>query len=151
MASGQGKVDKTPSKVKTRVADLALPLRTLNKYGAGISSARQQFRWATQKNELGATVSDLRDDVQVRGAGVTYMCLDWMGGIIELTLNRSERRNAIGKDFLRGFKECLEAVSKDSSTNVVLIRSLVPNVFCAGADLKVGNKTQFLELHFDLF
>ncbi|KAM6557823.1 hypothetical protein CsatB_004842 [Cannabis sativa] len=88
MGSGRGKVDKTPSKVKTRVADPALRLRTPDKYGAGISSAR------------------------------------------------SERRNAIGKDFLRGFKECLEAVSKDSSANVVLIRSLVPNVFCAGADLK---------------
>ncbi|XP_062073905.1 probable enoyl-CoA hydratase 2, mitochondrial [Humulus lupulus] len=57
-------------------------------------------------------------------------------GIVELTLNRPERRNAIGRDFLRGFIESLEAVSKDSSANVVLIRSLVPKVFCAGADLK---------------
>uniref|UniRef100_A0A803PP96 Uncharacterized protein n=1 Tax=Cannabis sativa TaxID=3483 RepID=A0A803PP96_CANSA len=55
----------------------------------------------------------------------------------------SERRNAIGKDFLRGFKECLEAVSKDSSANVVLIRSLVPNVFCAGADLKHENQAEY--------
>uniref|UniRef100_A0A803PJC5 Uncharacterized protein n=1 Tax=Cannabis sativa TaxID=3483 RepID=A0A803PJC5_CANSA len=43
MGNGQSKVDKTPSKVKTRVADLALPLRTPDKYGAGISSARQRF------------------------------------------------------------------------------------------------------------
>ncbi|KAF4353115.1 hypothetical protein F8388_016960 [Cannabis sativa] len=135
MGSGRGKVDKTPSKVKTRVADPALCLRTPDKYGAGISSARI-FR--------------------VRVLVFLSLRCEFSGlceprGIIELTLNRSERRNAIGKDFLRGFKECLEAVSKDSSANVVLIRSLVPNVFCAGADLKVGNKTQFLKLYFDLF
>ncbi|XP_062094030.1 uncharacterized protein LOC133800069 [Humulus lupulus] len=58
-------------------------------------------------------------------------------GIVELTLNKLERRNATGRDFLRGFIEFLEVVSKDSSTNVVLIRSLVPKVFCAGNDLKV--------------
>ncbi|XP_062080504.1 probable LRR receptor-like serine/threonine-protein kinase At1g56130 [Humulus lupulus] len=59
-----------------------------------------------------------------------------MVGIVELTLNRLERRNAIGRDFLRGFIESLEAVSKDSSANVVLIHSLVLKVFCAGNDLK---------------
>lgn len=59
-------------------------------------------------------------------------------GIVEVTLDRPERKNAIGRDFLRGFQESLEALSKDSSANVVLIRSLVPKVFCAGADLKVS-------------
>ncbi|PON64589.1 Crotonase superfamily [Parasponia andersonii] len=57
-------------------------------------------------------------------------------GIVEVNLDRPERKNAIGKDFLRGFQESLEEISKDSSANVILIRSLVPKVFCAGADLK---------------
>lgn len=63
-----------------------------------------------------------------------------MAGIVEVKLDRPERKNAIGKDFLRGFQQCLEDISKDSSANVVLIRSLVPKVFCAGADLKVNGK-----------
>lgn len=46
-------------------------------------------------------------------------------------------KNAIGKDLLRGFKNALEEISTDSSAHVMLIRSSVPKVFCAGADLKV--------------
>ena len=77
------------------------------------------------------------------GLGENPKCV-WIVGIVELTLNRPERRNAIGRDFLRGFIESLEAVSKDSFANVVLIRSLVPKVFCAGNDLKVREtKTRF--------
>ncbi|PON64587.1 Crotonase superfamily [Parasponia andersonii] len=57
-------------------------------------------------------------------------------GIVEVNLNRPERKNAIGKDLLRGLQQALEAISRDSSSNVVILRSLVPNVFCAGADLK---------------
>ena len=56
-------------------------------------------------------------------------------------MNRPERKNAIGKDLLTGLQQTLEAISKDSSANVVLIRSLVPKVFSAGADLKVGERT----------
>lgn len=57
-------------------------------------------------------------------------------GIVEVSLHRPEAKNAIGKDLLRGFRNAIEDVSKDSSANVVLIRSSVPKVFCAGADLK---------------
>ncbi|XP_034217843.1 probable enoyl-CoA hydratase 2, mitochondrial isoform X2 [Prunus dulcis] len=58
-------------------------------------------------------------------------------GIVEVTLERPEVRNAIGKDMLRGLQNTFEAISKDSSANVLMIRSKVPKVFCAGADLKV--------------
>ncbi|PON65116.1 Crotonase superfamily [Trema orientale] len=68
-------------------------------------------------------------------------------GIVEVNLDRPERKNAIGKDFLRGFQESLEEISKDSSANVILIRSFVPKVFCAGADLKVRRVTRFLNVN----
>ncbi|XP_062092244.1 kinesin-like protein KIN-12D [Humulus lupulus] len=80
---GRSKVDKTPSKVKTRVADPALPLRTPDKYGAGFS-ARQRFGWAAQKNELGATTGDLHD-LQVRGAGISN------GGFANMTPRTTTR------------------------------------------------------------
>ncbi|XP_050377249.1 probable enoyl-CoA hydratase 2, mitochondrial [Argentina anserina] len=57
-------------------------------------------------------------------------------GIVEVCLDRPQVRNAIGKDMLKGLENTLEAISKDSSANVLLLRSKVPKVFCAGADLK---------------
>ena len=69
VGGGRSKVDRTPSKGKARVTDPALPLRTPDKYGAAFSS-RHRFGWA-QKNEAGGTTSDLRDDLQIRGAGIS--------------------------------------------------------------------------------
>ncbi|KAH7514234.1 hypothetical protein FEM48_Zijuj11G0067100 [Ziziphus jujuba var. spinosa] len=57
-------------------------------------------------------------------------------GILEVSLDRPEAKNAIGKEMLRGFQHTLEAIGRDSSANVMLLRSSVPRVFCAGADLK---------------
>lgn len=65
-------------------------------------------------------------------------------GILEVSLDRPEVKNAIGKETLRGLQHTLEAISRDSSANVMLLRSSVPKVFCAGADLKVRVKTSFL-------
>lgn len=52
-------------------------------------------------------------------------------------MDRPGVKNAIGWDMLRGLQHSFEAISRDSSANVLMIRSSVPKVFCAGADLKV--------------
>lgn len=57
-------------------------------------------------------------------------------GIFLLSLNRPEARNAIGRTFLRELRECLHAVAQERTTRCVVVRSTVPGVFCAGADLK---------------
>ncbi|KAF3448272.1 hypothetical protein FNV43_RR08985 [Rhamnella rubrinervis] len=57
-------------------------------------------------------------------------------GILEVSLDRPEAKNAIGKEMLRGLQHTLEAISRDSFANVMLLRSPVPRVFCSGADLK---------------
>ncbi|XP_047322643.1 probable enoyl-CoA hydratase 2, mitochondrial [Impatiens glandulifera] len=57
-------------------------------------------------------------------------------GIAEMCLDRPQAKNAIGKDLLREFKLSLEDINNDPSVNILLITSLVPKVFCAGADLK---------------
>jgi methylglutaconyl-CoA hydratase len=66
-----------------------------------------------------------------------------MTGIVEVSLERPQVRNAIGKDMLKGLQNTFDAISNDSSANVLLIRSKVPKVFCAGADLKVSNPIIF--------
>ncbi|KAL9231158.1 hypothetical protein vseg_006416 [Gypsophila vaccaria] len=57
-------------------------------------------------------------------------------GIVELNLDRAERKNAIGKDMLKGLRDSLEMLNEDRSAKVVMICSSVPKIFCAGADLK---------------
>lgn len=57
-------------------------------------------------------------------------------GIIKLGLNRPETRNAISKKMLASLAEALESVRYDKNARVLIIHSLVKNIFCAGADLK---------------
>lgn len=46
-------------------------------------------------------------------------------------------KNAINKEMLKSLQNTFETIQQDSSARVVMITSLVPGVFCAGADLKV--------------
>ncbi|XP_063848317.1 methylglutaconyl-CoA hydratase, mitochondrial-like isoform X1 [Scylla paramamosain] len=57
-------------------------------------------------------------------------------GIAVFGLNRPQAKNAISKNLLKEFKEGIDNVRHDRSVRVVLLRSMVPGVFCAGADLK---------------
>ncbi|EFN51053.1 hypothetical protein CHLNCDRAFT_59356 [Chlorella variabilis] len=57
-------------------------------------------------------------------------------GIFFLSLCRPEARNSIGRQFLRELRECLHTVAQERTTRCVVVRSTVPGVFCAGADLK---------------
>lgn len=57
-------------------------------------------------------------------------------GIIEVNLDRPVTKNAINKEMLKSLQNAFESIHQDNSARVVMIRSLVPGVFCAGADLK---------------
>ncbi|RDD36650.1 Methylglutaconyl-CoA hydratase, mitochondrial [Trichoplax sp. H2] len=57
-------------------------------------------------------------------------------GITVFTFNRPKAKNAISKNVANQFRESIEAVKHDKSVRVVILRSAVPNIFCAGADLK---------------
>ncbi|MED6193867.1 hypothetical protein PIB30_023237 [Stylosanthes scabra] len=57
-------------------------------------------------------------------------------GIVEVSLDRPKNKNAIDTKLMRGLKHALELINQDSSTNVAIITSSVPGVYCAGADLK---------------
>lgn len=49
---------------------------------------------------------------------------------------RHKARNALGHVFVSQMRELVSTLSHDSAVRVVVFRSLVPGVFCAGADLK---------------
>lgn len=44
--------------------------------------------------------------------------------------------------FLRELRECLHTVAQERTTRCVVVRSTVPGVFCAGADLKVNEASR---------
>jgi methylglutaconyl-CoA hydratase len=57
------------------------------------------------------------------------------GGILTLTLNRPEKRNALSADLIELLHRSLEAADLDSAVRVVLLRGAGKD-FCAGADLE---------------
>lgn len=57
-------------------------------------------------------------------------------GIVVFCMYRPQTKNAISKSLLAGFYQAIESVKKDRHARVIIIKSNVPNAFCAGADLK---------------
>ncbi|TSS11574.1 Methylglutaconyl-CoA hydratase, mitochondrial [Bagarius yarrelli] len=57
-------------------------------------------------------------------------------GIVIFGLNRSKAKNAISKNLVKEMSEAVESVKKNNKVRSVILCSMVPGVFCAGADLK---------------
>lgn len=57
-------------------------------------------------------------------------------GLVLLGLDRPAARNALGRQLLGELEAVLNDLAEDGSARVVVVHSLVPGVFCAGADLK---------------
>eukprot|EP01133_Synstelium_polycarpum_P003797 gene3797-4378_t len=74
-------------------------------------------------------------------------------GISVISFNRGAVKNAIGSTLLRQFKQHLNTLRFDQGARVVILRSLVPNTFSAGADLKeraMMSQKQASEFVYDL-
>lgn len=57
-------------------------------------------------------------------------------GIAVIGLNRPEARNSFGKTLVSQLNEAITTIRQDNKIRVLIVRSLVPKIFCAGADLK---------------
>lgn len=51
-------------------------------------------------------------------------------------MNRPAVKNAIGKLFISQLESSIASLKHNKQIKTVILRSLVPNAFCAGADLK---------------
>jgi enoyl-CoA hydratase/carnithine racemase len=60
---------------------------------------------------------------------------DHRDGVLTLTINRPERRNAMTWDVIRRLREQLAAAKTDPSVRVVVLAGAGDQAFCAGADL----------------
>jgi enoyl-CoA hydratase len=69
-------------------------------------------------------------------------------GVLSLTIDREDKRNALSRDVLQGLLDGVRDASTDETVNVVVVRSAGEKVFCAGADLAVmSNDATGLEQH----
>jgi len=69
-------------------------------------------------------------------------------GVLSLTIDREDKRNALSRDVLQGLLDGIRQASRDDAVNVVVVRSAGEKVFCAGADLAVmSNDATGLEQH----
>lgn len=55
-------------------------------------------------------------------------------------LNRPAAKNALNVEMVDSFFQAMDSVRHDKTARVVILRSLVPGIFCAGADLKARAK-----------
>uniref|UniRef100_A0A3Q2YAH6 Enoyl CoA hydratase domain containing 2 n=1 Tax=Hippocampus comes TaxID=109280 RepID=A0A3Q2YAH6_HIPCM len=81
-----------------------------------------------------------RRNPSLNNYNVMVLCLNicsfCCSGIVEVLMCRHHARNALGHVFVSQMKELVSMVSSDSAVRVLVFRSLIPGVFCAGADLK---------------
>ncbi|XP_067935628.1 methylglutaconyl-CoA hydratase, mitochondrial-like [Watersipora subatra] len=59
-----------------------------------------------------------------------------LAGTVVIGLNRPKAVNAFSKNLLALFGNAVEDIKHDSSLRAVILRSMAPGMFCAGADLK---------------
>lgn len=57
-------------------------------------------------------------------------------GILCIGLNCPDVKNALGVNLMKQLAEVIDKLKEDESTRVVIVHSLVPGAFCAGANLK---------------
>lgn len=61
-------------------------------------------------------------------------------GIAVIGLNRPDAKNAFSRSLVTSLSSIIQNISHDNSIRTVILRSLVPGIFCAGADLKERSK-----------
>jgi enoyl-CoA hydratase/carnithine racemase len=66
-------------------------------------------------------------------------------GVVWLTLDRPDTRNALDWEMLEAFHAALDEAERSSATRVVLIRSALDRVFVAGGDIAVMRDLQLTD------
>lgn len=73
---------------------------------------------------------------------------DLNDGVLNLVINREEKRNSLSRDVLQGLLDGVTRGAADDDVNVLLVSSVGDRVFSAGADLSVmSNDATGLEQH----
>lgn len=57
-------------------------------------------------------------------------------GIVVLGINRAYAKNSLSKNLMKMLSKAVDALKSDKKVRTIIVRSEVPGIFCAGADLK---------------
>ena len=63
------------------------------------------------------------------------------GPVVLITINRPERRNALGVEVRSGLRACFERFEREDSLKVAILTGAGDKAFCAGMDLKEAANT----------
>lgn len=70
-------------------------------------------------------------------ANAAYVYIErFDNGVAHLALNRHDGKNSLSKKMLEEFNNSVKELSTDKKVSVLVVKSTVEKVFCAGADLK---------------
>ncbi|KAM6159509.1 methylglutaconyl-CoA hydratase, mitochondrial isoform 2-T2 [Erethizon dorsatum] len=67
-------------------------------------------------------------------------------GIVVLGINRAYGKNSLSKNLIKTLSKTVDALKSDKKVRTIIIRSEVPGIFCAGADLKERAKMHSSEV-----
>lgn len=73
------------------------------------------------------------------GIAGTELLIENHEGVLRLTINRPQRRNAVTDALLLGLAEAITDASSDDSVRVIVLTGAGDKAFCAGADLTPGD------------
>ncbi|KAM6216142.1 methylglutaconyl-CoA hydratase, mitochondrial [Rhynchocyon petersi] len=76
--------------------------------------------------------SDLKAEDELR---VRYLEEENRGTVV-LGINRAYAKNALSKNLIKMLSKAVDALKSDKKVRTIIVKSEVPGIFCAGADLK---------------
>jgi len=74
---------------------------------------------------------------------VTELLSETRDGVLHLTINREERRNAISPGVVEGIMSGLDQADRDRAIRAIVVTGTGTKAFCAGADLQSGKSFQY--------
>uniref|UniRef100_A0A6I8N1G0 AU RNA binding methylglutaconyl-CoA hydratase n=1 Tax=Ornithorhynchus anatinus TaxID=9258 RepID=A0A6I8N1G0_ORNAN len=105
--------------------------------------ARGRFRFRLRAASASGAVRGLGSEPREEDELLRLRFLpDQDKGIVVLGLNRPQAKNALSWNLIKQLSQSLEALKSDKKVRTVIVRSEVPGVFCAGADLKERAKME---------
>lgn len=67
---------------------------------------------------------------------LSYLTQEIHQGIAIIGLNKPDTQNAFNRSMVQKLSDALDILANDRNVRALIIRSMLPNVFCSGADLK---------------
>jgi len=87
------------------------------------------------------------DACEVTEEAVESLCIDRRDdGIVIVTINRPERRNALDRPTLAAGRQLIRDIHYDRSARVLIVTGAGDKAFCAGADLKERETMTMMEV-----